>query len=354
MEENELDKSEAATPFKLQRAREKGQVARGMDLGFLAALSALIAFSWLLGAPMAVSFAEVSAMALARSGRVSTAPELLLEQVGTLFVNAAWPVVILAVVAFAITGFLEFLQVGPVFSTQSLKPDFNRINPVQGFKRLFNVRMLIEAIKSVIKLMVYGAITWIIIVEAMTEQRLAVFDGSGLLTMLVRIGFRLILFYALAALCFALVDQILARREFANKMRMSKRELKREHRDREGDHRLKNKRKEFHGEFIKMAKSLRNARGADVILTNPTHYAIALRYVANSMSAPTIVARGSGTIADRIRRIGFAYGVLVVRSPELTRALFRTRILEGEIPDALYPEVADLYRRYDLVGRRAH
>ena len=354
MDEGELDKSESASPFKLRRAREKGQVARGIDLGFVTALCAFIAFAWIFGAPLAIAFAEASALTLAGSGTLGSAPERLLDQAGVLFFAAFRPVLILALITFLTVGFFEFLQVGPVFSVQILKPDFSRINPVQGLKRLFNVRMLVESIKSVVKLAVYGSITWIVIRNAFDDNRSVIVDGNALLILCASTGFRLILFYALSALGFAVIDQMLARREFAKKMRMSKRELKREHRDREGDPRLKSRRKEFHNEFLKIAASLRSVRAADVILTNPTHYAIALRYSGDSMSAPMIVARGSGILAERIRRIGFTYGVLVIRSPELARALFKTRILEGEIPDKLYPAVADVYRRFDLVGRRAY
>ncbi len=353
MEESELDKSETATPFKLQRAREKGTVARGVDLGFFAVLAGFVGFAWLAGSQAVGGLAHISAITLGNAGHAIDAPGALMAQAATLFSGAISLLLAFAGTLFAVVLLVDFLQVGPVFSAHMLKPDFARINPAQGLKRLLSWRMLIEAAKSTFKLAVYGTITWLVIKFVLRIDSWAVFDGHQLTLVLFNEGLRLIMFFALAAMVFAVVDQLLSRRQFATKMRMSRRELKREHRDREGDPRLKQKRKAFHSEFVKMATSLRNARGADVILTNPTHYAVALRYVPEKMDAPMIVSRGSGGLAERIRGVGFTYGVTILHEPILTRALFRTRIVDGEIPDSLFQAVADIYRRHDLVGRGA-
>lgn len=352
MEENELDKSEQATPFKLKRAREKGTVARGIDLGFFTALSAFLAYAWLVGPASTVNIAQLSAITFRNLAAPINAPGAVFAQAGFLFSSAITPLLIFAGTIFAVVAFFEFLQVGPVFSFQQLKPDFKRINPAQGLKRIFSWRMLIEAMKSIVKLAIYGTITWYVIDTALDYDAAEALDGYALTRALGWVGFKLLFFYALAAMGIAAIDQILARREFAKKMRMSRRELKREHRDREGDPRFKQKRREFHSEFMKMAKSLRGVRDADVVLTNPTHYAVALRYDPASMEAPKIVSRGSNNFAARIRRIAFVYGVIIVEDAPLSRALFRTRILGGEIPDDLYQDVADIYRKHRLLERK--
>jgi flagellar biosynthesis protein FlhB len=351
MDETELDKSELATPFKLKRAREKGTVARGIDLGFFAVLAAFVAYVWLVGSQAAFALARLAGATLGSAGRDTDAPGVLMAQTSGLFSAVVSPMLVLGGTVFAVVLLVEFVQVGPVFSFQVLKPDFSRINPGKGLKRLFSWRLMIEAAKSILKLGVYGTITWLVIRAATQVDVRAILDGRQLTSALANEGFRLLIFFTLAALIFATGDQILSRREFAKKMRMSRRELKREHRDREGDQRFKAKRKEFHSEFMKMAASLRNARGADVILTNPTHYAVALRYVPDKMDAPMIVSRGAGALAERIRRIGFTYQVTILQDAALARALFRTRVLEGEIPDHLFQPVADLYRKHDLVAR---
>ena len=351
MDESELDKSESATPFKLKRARQKGQVARGIDLGFFTALAAFLGFAWVVGYQSAVGLARISALTLANSAMAINAPGALMAQAAQMFSAAMAPLMVLGATLFAVVIVFEFVQVGPVFSFQVLKPDFSRINPAKGLKRLLSWRLVIEAMKSVLKLAVYGTVSWLVIKTALASETFVLSDGKALSIALAAVGFKLLLYFALVALMFTAGDQILSRREFAKKMRMSRRELKREHRDREGDQRFKQKRKEFHNEFMKMAKSLRNARSADIILTNPTHVAVALRYLPDTMGAPSIVSRGSGELAARIRRIGFTYGIVVLEDPALARALFKTRILEAEIPDALFQPVADIYRRLDLVGK---
>lgn len=353
MEESELDKSEQATPFKLNRARQKGTVARGMDLGFFTALIAFLAFAWLAGSTAAVSLARASGITLLHAGNLGGAPGALPEEIGRLFSAAASPLLLLAGAIFAVVMFFEFLQVGPVFSVEPLKPDFKRINPAQGLKRLFSWRMLVEALKSSVKLAAYGAIGCLVIAGALKNEALAMTDAQKLISAIAAISFKLLLFCGLAALFFASVDQIWARREFSKKMRMSRREMKREHKDREGDPRFKQKRKQFHAEFAKMAQSLRNARSADVILTNPTHFAVALRYVAAATDAPVIVSRGAGALAERIRDIAFVHGVQIIENAPLARALYRQGVLDSEIPETFFAPVAELYRKYDLVRKAA-
>jgi flagellar biosynthesis protein FlhB len=352
MEETELDKSEEATPFKLKKAREKGTIARGMDLGFFTALSAFLAYAWLAGASSSVNIAQLSAITFRNAALSADTPLAVFAQAGFLFAGITGIMLVFAATVFVVVALFDFLQVGPVFSFQPLKPDFKRINPVQGLKRIFSWRMLIEALKSVLKLAIYGAITWVVIDRALAQDAAAALDGQSLMRTLGTVGFRLLFYFALAAMAIAAIDQMLARREFAKKMRMSRRELKREHRDHEGDPRFKQKRREYHNEFVKMAKSLRGAREADIILTNPTRYAIALRYDPDVMEAPKIVSRGANDLAARIRRIGFVYGVTISEDAALARGLFKTRIIDGEIPDQFFQPVADIYRKHQLLERK--
>ncbi|MFA7603956.1 MAG: EscU/YscU/HrcU family type III secretion system export apparatus switch protein, partial [Novosphingobium sp.] len=241
---------------------------------------------------------------------------------------------------------------GPVFSTTPLKPDFNRINPVSGFKRLFSFRMLVEALKATLKLGVYAVIAWLVISGMLAGKAAALTDSAQLATLLGAAVQRLLMFFALAALAFALIDQIYVRRDFARRMRMSRRELKREHRDREGEPRQKRKRRQLHGELAKAVSALRDVRGSDMIVINPVHYAVALRYDAGRMAAPSVTARGAGEMARRIKRIGFVYGVVMVNDPSLARALYRGGAIGSEIPPGLYAPVAAHYRRNGL-GRKA-
>jgi flagellar biosynthesis protein FlhB len=353
MEESELDKSEQATPFKLKKAREKGAVARSLDLGFFAALAGALGFLWMGGAALAFAMAQSSRRVLVSAGELAASPPALMAVVGDLFAPVVYPLIAFSAALFFIAIVLDFLQVGPVFSATPLKPDMNRINPAKGLKRLMSWRMLIESAKAIVKLSIYSTIAWLVVRDALSSDSAGISGGFELAGLIFTTTTRLIMFCALAALAIAAIDQMLVRREFAKKMRMSRRELKREHRDREGEPRQRQKRKQLHQEFVKAVQGLRNVKGSDIIITNPEHYAVALRYDPSRMEAPLIVARGAGGMAQRIKRLGFVCGIVTVRAPELARALFRSGQISAEVPGDCYKQVADLYLKFDLVKKAA-
>jgi flagellar biosynthesis protein FlhB len=343
MDENELDKSEQASLFKLKKAREKGSVARSLDLGFFAILASSLAFFWLGGTTLAFAISRSSARILAGAGSLDQASLALLNVAGQLFSPAMMPLLVFGACLFTIALVLDFLQVGPVFSVTPLKPDFSRVNPAKGFKRLFSIKILIEGLKSVFKLAVYATIAWLVIRNAISAEGQAITDARRLMEAIASTTVRLIMYCGFAALAFAALDQTLVRRDYAKRMRMSRRELKREHRDHDGEPRMKQKRKQIHAEFAKIAKSLREVKGSDFVVTNPDHYAVALRYEPGPLSAPRIVARGADHLAQRIKRVAFMYNVVIVERPELARHLFRRGRLTQEIPEDLFQPVADIY-----------
>jgi flagellar biosynthetic protein FlhB len=344
MDGAEQDKSEQATPFKLKRARQKGTVARGTDLGFLTALGAFLLYMWIGGAGLADGLADLSRDALVTAPSVADGPEAMLALTGHLFGRVARPLAFLALVVFATVLLFELVQTGIVFSATPLKPDFSRLNPAKGLKRLFSKRLLIETAKNVLKFGIYVAIAWFVGKRAVHEAVAAVGEADGLAAALFAAGLRLVAWFALAALAFAAIDQLITRKDFGKNMRMSRRELRREVRDREGEPRQKQKRKQLHAEFASASKSLRGVKDADVILTNPTHVAVALRYDSTRMAAPQVVARGAGGLAQRLKKVAFRYGVVIVEDRALARALYRGAALDGPVPEALYGEVASLYR----------
>lgn len=351
MDNSESDKSEQATPFKLRKAREKGAVARSPDAGFVAAVLGLLAFLWISGQHLAAALAQSCRAALNVAPYALASPETLGEISYRVIEPAIWPICVFAVSLLALALLLDFVQIGPIFSTTPLKPDFARINPAKGLKRLFSWRALIEAFKATLKLSIYSVIAWLVIGAQIRSSLLSLGEGASPATALLEGTRRLLLYFALAALGFAILDQLLVRRDFAKRMRMSRREVKREFRDREGDPRFKQKRRQVHAEFAKAVKALRAVRGADVVITNPTHLALALRYDRDRMAAPQVVARGAGEMARRIRQIAFTYRVAIVSDPPLARALYRSVRIDSEIPAALFQTVADLYLRNGLAER---
>lgn len=341
-DEGEQNRSEDATPHKLRKAREKGAVARGIDLGFASGLSAFIVYAWFAGRGLTGLVAETSQRAFVTAGPALDSPDQLIRLLGEILGSVARPLGFMAAVIFLVVLVFELIQTGMVFTMTPLAFDFSRLNPAKGFKRLFSVRILIETGKNVLKMAVYLAVAIVVIRYALREVVPTLTGARSLAEAMRSTGLRLMLMAVAAAVVFTLLDQFVTRRDFSKKMRMSRREVKREHRDREGDPRLKQKRRQLHSEFVKLSDSLRNIRGADVLITNPTHYAVALRYDRATMLAPVVVSQGSHQFAQRLKRLAFLYGVATVPSPELARALYRLP-LNSPVPEALFKPVADIY-----------
>lgn len=341
-ENTEQDRSELPSSYKLEKARREGSVARGMDLGFLAILIAATGLAWFGGGRLIHALLTSTALGLAATNSNLIGPQGYLA----LTVQLAEPVtaVLLPMIGltFAAVAVIEFLQTGPVFSTRALRLDFSRLDPGKGLKRLFSVRILIETAKGVMKLGLYGAVAAFIILQAL-KQVSGVTDAHRLASVMGSLLLRLIAGAAVVAAIIAVFDQLVSRRQFLKQMRMSRREVKREHRDREGDSRLKQRRKELHGQFAKTSQSLKGIRQADLVVVNPIHFAVALRYRPEVMDAPVVVSRGSHAVALRLRRLAFAYGVPVVVNAPLARGLFRTSVLNRPIAEALFRPVADIY-----------
>jgi flagellar biosynthetic protein FlhB len=343
MEGAEQDKSEQATPFKLQRARRKGSVARGVDLGFLVSLAAFILYIWIAGDDLGAALSRASRDAIVTAPYVVGGSGELFALTDHVFGAMVRPLAFFGLTVFAAVLLFELLQTGIVFSAEPLKPDFSRLSPAKGLKRVFSMKMLIETAKNILKFGVYVAIAWLVLRSELRSVSATVGDAGGLAQALFGAGMRLICWFALAALFFAGADQLIVRKEFGKTMRMSRRELRREVRDREGDARLKQKRKQLHGEFAAASASLRNVAGADVVVINPTHYAVALRYEADAMAAPAVVSRGANALALRIKALAFRYGVVTVEDKALARALYHGCALDAPVPEGVYRQVADLY-----------
>lgn len=342
-DDSEQNKSEQATPFKLNRARQKGQVARGMDLGFLTGLAAFSGYAWLVGPSIEGAIAQAARRALVAAPNVVSSPNEILAVTGGVIGAAARPLAFMAGAIFLVVLVFEIAQTGPVFSTEPLRLDFSKLNPANGLKRVFSLRMLIETGKNILKMAVYTTLAVMVVVSAMSVAIPTITNATTLVEAMGRSGFRMLAMFVAAAVVFAALDQFIVRREFSKKMKMSRRETRRESRDREGEPRLKQRRKQLHREFTKSSESLRNLRGADVLITNPTHFAVALRYDTATMDAPRVVSRGSHQFALRLRRLAFLYGVVIVQSPALARALYRSEI-GSPVPEVLYHPVADVYR----------
>ncbi|HEV7690380.1 MAG TPA: EscU/YscU/HrcU family type III secretion system export apparatus switch protein [Hyphomonadaceae bacterium] len=344
MAETEQNKTEEPTPFKLKRAREKGQVARGTDLGFFAVLAGLSIYTLVVGAQLLGVLADAMRQILVTVGSSDSDPRNIM-----MALSAAPGRMFEAVALFAITIVLsvllfEIIQVrGIAISAHPLKPDFSRLNPAKGLKRVFSMRMLKDTLKNVAKLAVYACTAFLIIQEGFHQAEPGVQDATSLVEALRASGTKLLFVFVLIALVFAAIDQVIVRREFLKQMRMSRSELTREIKDREGEPRIKRRRKQLHAEFAKQTKALGNLKGSDLLIVNPEHFAIALAYDSSTMSAPQVTAKGRNNFALLLKARARLLSIPIFELPLLARALYRKCDVGSEVPQDEYRAVVDIY-----------
>lgn len=345
MSDTEQNKSEEATAYKLEQARKKGMVARSQELGMVVSLLGCAGYLSIWGNDLASRFATLSARALSDAGSFTAGGHALLTVMGSLLSQAALIVAPLIGIVTGAALISAVMQTGLVFAPAALKADFGKLNPAQGFKRVFSMHTLIEAFKACFKMVIYTGIIYVVIADLAVTTSHATLLPAKLAGTLLSSGLHLVFMLLAAAAVFAAIDQIIVRRAFARKMRMSRYEQKQEMKQREGDPRIKQRRKQLQRELLQRSRSMKAVRGADVIVTNPTHYAVGLKYDPARMSAPRVVAKGAGEFAQRLRKLAFIYGVPVIQAPPFARELYFKAALEREVPDKLYSQTAAIYLR---------
>lgn len=342
----EQNKTEEPTPFKLKKAREKGQVARGMDLGFAAGLIALALAATFLGQRFVVQVADVMRMTFATGIDGRGDANEVLGLIGSIYWYLFQPLIIFGGIVAIMLITLDLLQLrGLIFTAHPLKPDFKRLNPAKGLKRIFSLRMVKETIKNVVKFTAYTLVAYFVISTAIERFGIRLVDAAKLAMTMEQAGLWMLYAFIAFALVFAAIDQIIVRGEFRKQMRMSRRELTRETKDREGEPRIKQKRKELHQQMSQQAENLGAVPGADLVVVNPEHYAVALSYDPNRDKAPVVRAMGRGLMAQLIKRKAGLHAVPIMPNPRLARALYADCRPGSEIPPDHYRKVAGHYRQ---------
>jgi flagellar biosynthesis protein FlhB len=343
-QKTDLDQSEPATPFKLEKAHERGSIVRSNEVTFLFVLLGCVACAYGIGMQVMHGTGLLIRRGLTFLGRdelTQAAALAYMQALGAHAVTTLAPVVfVIWIAALLIAGF----QARGVFSAQPLKPDFSRLSPANGLKRLFSIKALHDLWRSAAKLaaIVIAMILWgrqhlQEILQLPSRPQAMAQSGIALL------GSALALLTGIVLL-FAVLDWMLNRWEFLRNLRMSKREIKDEHKEREGDPRIKSRLRELRLQWLKRARQLAKVRNADVLLTNPTHYAVALEYRHGEMPAPMITARGAGEVAQKMRAQARRHGVPVVEHAPLARALFALNDAEVFVPEEHFEGVARVLR----------
>ncbi len=338
-------RTEPATPRRRQEARRRGQVARSTDLSQGAALLAAVVVGSLL-APW--SFGQLAAFThrvLARPdpGRL---PDLVSQGLGAAAAVAGPPLG----AALAVGLGVGFAQTGGLFTAKALEPKLDRLNPVKAVERLFSLRSVAELVKALLKLAAVVAAVWAPLHRAVTEARPAAPSPEELVVWLggtvQAVGLR----GAAALLVVGGLDYLYQRFDYERSLRMTRQEVREDLKETEGDPLVKSRQRSRQRELARR-RMLRDVARATVVVTNPVHLAVALRYVPKEAPAPVVVAKGAGVVADRIREVAWRHRVPLVSNPPLARSLYRAVPLGRMIPPALYHAVAEVLAVLYRAGR---
>lgn len=346
------EKTEKATPKKLKDARKKGQVAKIQDLP--AAMTFIVSITGTL-ASMSYLFQKLASFTLEMFREASSkqgdfeakAPGYFAEALQVILTSS---LPIMVIVCF-IGVLVSFLVIGPVFSFEAMKFDLKKLNPVEGIKNKFKLRVLIELLKSIAKItgagiIIYGVI-WNMLPQILSTVLIPVLASASvvnefLFTATLRVG----IFFLLVAL----FDLAFQKKNFASEMKMEKFEVKQEFKDTEGDPMIKGKRRELFREiaYQEGPKSVRRARA---IITNPTHIAVAIKYAPPEEVAPIILTMGTGYVADQIIKIGLENNIPIMRNVDLARELYSKGKISDYIPEDTYEAVAEILKWIESLER---
>jgi len=341
MGEDSGEKTEEPTPHKLREARKKGQVAKSKDL--TTAFLLLISFYVLKSSAQHVwdQLTYVSKVAFEQiplEFSATIAGHLLMMML-KVFGTAVAPLFAANVLVAVI---LESLQTGFLFSLDPITPDLNKLNPIEGAKKFFSLKQYVELVKSVLKMTIVVSIIYfairdefymVILAQQLTLWQVMSFTGHLVMKVVTRVG----VFY----LIIAIFDYMYQRYEHIKGLRMSKKEIKDEYKRLEGDPMVKQRQRDAARQMAQ-GRQMGAVPDSDVIVTNPIHVAIAIKYDLNSMRAPIILAKGKRLVAAQIKELAEEHRVPIVENPPLARGLYNVVEVGGEVPAIYYKAVAEI------------
>jgi type III secretion protein U len=342
--ESSQAKTEPPTTKRLRDLRRKGQVAKSPDVGATAGVIAGLGALLIAGGQLVDRLNRLLERTASADFKMFDDTQVLVQWSGEMLLEVAWmtlPIVLIAIVVAVLTG---FLQVGPVFSTEQIKPQVSRINPITGIKRVFSMRTFVELIKLIVKATVLGAVVWITAWHALpTLLQSHWLPVAGILPLATRM-LEILGWCAIASfIAIAAFDLWFQKWEFLRRNRMSVDEVRREHKETEGDPHVRNRRRQLHREANE-ANMLSGVRKASVVVVNPTHIAVALFYELGATDLPVVVAKGEGELARAIRKVAEEEGIPIVHDVDLARRLRSDAPVDQYIPEELIEPVAAVLR----------
>jgi flagellar biosynthesis protein FlhB len=341
-EDSDLERTEDASPKRLEKAREEGDVPRSRELAtcavlFVAGLSLLM-----MGNQLNQALKNALATGLHIERALAYEPSLLLMKISSMISTLLIEFLPFALILIAVAIASPILIGGWVFSNKAYLPQFSRINPIQGFSNLISKNAAVELIKAIVKATLVAIVGYLVItrdMEPMLALSLLPVESSisqvGHLMLMAFISIVSVLVFIAA------IDVPYQLYQYANKLKMTKEEVKQESKESEGNPEIKARIRQQQREMAKR-RMMSEIPKADVVITNPTHYAVAIQYQNEGMSAPIVIAKGADLVALKIREIAAEKNIVTMEAPKLARALYAHTELGQEIPEALYSAVAEV------------
>lgn len=339
---DDQERTERATPRKREEARKKGQVARSREVVSAAVLTGCVICFYFQSSGALERMMNLMRSAFRRSVSVTlstdTVPALFGQTVLEMLILLAPLFLTVVLAGLAANAF----QVGFQVSAESMTPDLSKINPLEGFKRLFSLQSVMELVKSVMKLAIVGFVAFLA-VRSELPHLLPLMDQSvpAIVRFLGRVSFRILGTTCVILAVLAVLDYAYQRWEHERGLRMSRQEIKDEAKETEGDPLIRSRIRRIQQEMARR-RMMAAVPKADVVITNPTHLAVALRYDPENMAAPTVVAKGKGFLAATIREVAERHGVPVIENKPVAQVLYKMVEVSGSIPENLYRAVAEI------------
>jgi flagellar biosynthetic protein FlhB len=341
-EDSDLEKTEQPSQRRLDQAREEGQVARSRELSTFAVLMAGGAGLWVMGSSLAGELTKLLRDGLTLDTELAFHPELLLPRLYTLSTEALWTFMPLLLLLLATAALSPLLLNGWLFSMKPLQPNFSKLNPMTGLSRMFATHGLIELGKAIGKSVIVGGVgAWAI---WHNKDAVLMLMSQPVVAAIPHLGYLMWMTFASimgGMLLIVAVDVPFQLWEHNKQLKMTKEEVRQEAKESEGDPQVKGRIRHMQRELARR-RMMAEIPTADVVVTNPTHYSVALKYSENGMSAPIVVAKGSHFLAAKIKEIAIANNVPILEAPPLARALHKHTELGQAIPEALYTAVAEV------------
>ena len=341
-EESDLEKTEPASPRRLEKAREEGQVARSRELGTFVMLVTGLGCLWASGDLMAGHLGSALRNGLQFERASAFDASHMMAQAGSALVHALQALAPLLAAMIVAALVAPMLLGGWLLSGRSLLPKFSKLNPVAGLGRMFSIETLAELIKTLVKSLLIGSIAWWVI-----SRNLPVIMGlmgepvHEALAHTLQLVAKTCMLIIGSLLLVAGIDVPYQLWSHHKKLRMSREDLRQEQKESDGDPQVKAQIRRQQQQMAKR-RMMAEVPKADIIITNPTHFAVALKYSDTDMRAPRVIAKGTDLVALRIRELAKEHHIPVLEAPPLTRALYRHTRLDAEIPVALYAAVAEV------------